>query len=487
MKMTSKLLASAALLMLAATPALADEPFQVAQIIGSGIFGVSKVGGGGGGSTCPTTPSLCMTAPIFFSGSGTASASLTQYDVLNAGSQGQSWSGTEGTHRHAMATVGQFQNLAAATVTAFTSGGETADIIKNAAGGVLTCGFSTVAGTTSCVDTTHVVSGSPIGNSGNPDYFAVRSTPATLSNAIMLYQGMEYVDQTSVGNEAPIFVGGWSSGTVAAGQFIGFGAAMTPNATEINISSVMPGDVCDGSTTVGTIDNLTIQATTASASGVWGLFLTVNGVDTAVECDIASSTTFCKPLDSSSVAIKCGDTLSIHATQKSGTVTASVLSGSVRWRPVVAGQYPIFGIGGSLSTASPRYTSISGNFGIYSGTENANYSLMPATNSYKFSDLLYVVSAVNGTGQRTVTLASGTSATFLGTTAGSPTAQASSTNTFTLGGGQGTFPGHIDLTHSLTMSASTAATPQFLDLQHTLANSPLTATWAKISMMVQKQ
>lgn len=477
------LLASVAVAALVSSAAFG--PPADAQVIGGGVFGGDAPAGGG--ATCPSTPSACMYAPIFFTPANAASATATNYDILNAGAGGQSWSGTEGTHRSAVATSGLFQNLALATNTTFASGTETADIFKNGAtGGVLTCSFTNVSGgSIGCVDTTHTVAGSPTGNSGNADFFSARSVPATLANTINLFAGMEYVDQTAT-QEAPIFLGGWASGTVAAGQYFGVGAAMAPTSTEINVSGLVPGDVCDGITPVGTIDKLTVQLTTTSAAATWGLFVTVNGVDSAIECDTVAASAVCNPKNASSVALKCGDTLSVHATQLTGTVTASVMSGSIRWRPVTTGQYPLFNMG-VPPVATPRYASISGNIGAGVSTEANVFSLMPSAHSYKFSDLIFAFSTTpGGVTKRKVTVKSGTSATAQ--TASSITSGDVSSGTVTLGGALGAFPGAVDLTHTLTMSTpSTAATPQYVDLQFDNTGSAAVVTWGKVSMMVQKQ
>lgn len=246
------------------------------------------------------------------------------------------------------------------------------------------------------------------------------------------------------------------------------GGSITWNATEANISSLLP--------TAGTIDGLQVVVTTAPGSGAgWTFTVFKNGSATSLACSIsgAVSRTCSDAIGGGhSFTVVASDTISLEAcpynTAGCTAGSAPAASGakySVMWSPTTAGEAVYMVTSTNLNNTVTRYSSLLGNSSTTgpTPTESTTAALAPVSLTWK---KLYAQidagSALSGAQTRSFVNRKGTGS---GQSDGTITCTLNSTNTSSCN----------DTTHTYSASAG-----DILNWATTPTNTPPANTWYKL-------
>lgn len=282
-----------------------------------------------------------MDTPLvgYSSSANTPSTSATNYIWLD--SQNSTWNATETARNAVIAIAGTISKLYVLHQTA--PGGAASyayTIMKNGVATALTCTVS-AAGTTA-VDTSNsfsVVAG---------DLLSLRAVPSSTPTAP---GNLTWTTMFTGGVGESVLMGGTNgaiSNTVTNyGSMQAFSNAANWNATEVNVSSVMP--------TAGVIKNLQVYSPVAPAAGKsYAYTIMKNGSTTAVTCTMANTATTASDT-SNTVTYAAGDTISIQAVP-TGTPTAATPRFSVQWAPTTDGEsLLLFGSSTNMLNAGANY------------------------------------------------------------------------------------------------------------------------------------
>lgn len=314
----------------------------------------------------------------------------------------------------------------------------------------ITC---SVSSSTPCQDNTNTASVS------SGDTIVLQSVPTGTPTAVAAMQWSAIFTSTNNGEGFLVFP--WSSGaSTSVVNYMGLNSLATPNATEVNASSVLP--------TAGSVDHLYVNGTgSPGAAKSYAIAVCKNGTCTSTPtCTLtgASGTASlsCNDTSTGAVSYSAGDTISIQITP-SGTPGASQISASVRWIPTTAGEAVISMTGSATSGAGTTNANLSGSGFLALEANAAN--IVPAVNFTVKKMQWSVNTAVGGT-SRVFSLRSGAA------TVGTP-----GNVTCTMTSAQLTCS---DLTNSF--STTTAGT--LMNFQQVATGAVNAATWAKATAIV---
>ena len=340
---------------IAASAQFAPGPFQRGFYTG----GIANCGSGGAAPACMSAP-LMNTATT----AASASTSATYYQPLLAQGYQIPWSNNiaVGSPMPMAGTISHTQ-CALNGASALTSGSYTVTLLKNQVATSIVCGPMTASATSSAsnalTDTTHTVSF----NAG--DILSWKSVPSSPSSGQAPAMGVEFTDNTPVGNEAPLCVTTSNTAEVFGDYYWNGGTATT--STEVTASLKFP--------VAGTIDDLYINRSGATAGQV-SYTIYHNGSSTSLVATTNGSTTTASDTNPAhAITIADGDTISVTPANVSGG-SVSQMSACVRWQPTVAGQYVLGGsIGSGINSAGKRAAMLGGNTGNGTFTAGASLSI----------------------------------------------------------------------------------------------------------------
>jgi hypothetical protein len=262
---------------------------------------------------------------------------------------------------------------------------------------------------------------------------------------------------------------------------------VAPNATEINVSSVVPVG--------GQIDRLYVSLTGAPGTGKgYAFVLYHNGAPTSVgggavpatcvatpsagncSCFVGGANTTCSDVTTSPVSVAAGDTISISSIPVSTPGSANQQSYGLRWQPTTANQAILMNAGSTVPTTSgTRYMNVSGGYGNAGGELQATEVAPVLTTHMTLGNLIVAQSAAPpASTTRTATLRGGSGST----TAQSPSCAVTPSTTLTIGGVAAT---------PACQDTSDAYQPQsgYLLSEQTAASAAQNAlTWYKTAMSV---
>jgi len=436
--------------------------------------------------------------PVFQGAQSNTSQPSTS--VVNYAGPGNNWSGTELAREWPMPITGTVESLTASFQTALT-GAQTyiikfLDVTASTSIGGANCTLN--SSSQYCNDTTDaplsVAAGDLVTISADPN----STTPAaqTVSTSVSYLL-------TNTSGQSAIFSGSITV-SASAQNYQGF---TTPkvSATEINVSSIVPGPTAGSS--VGTLSNLYAHDATGTptANKGYAVLLYKNGVVTAqgggstcetavaagtqatiltsCTCVIYSAAVNCNNASSSdaAVTINAGDTISIE-TYPYGTPSAAAITSAMACTPVTSTNTMAFSNAVTLPTGiSVKYAPVSG-FGSNTATEAQTNNAAPA--AMHVLDLWAAIDTVAPSGDtRTQTLRGGASGSVGNTSLTCGIGNAASGITI---GGVANSPACNDLTagHSFS-SGSPASTAQYFDIV-TSQNAGTTsiAAWYKTSAVM---
>lgn len=414
---------------------------------------------GAGKGTPGGAPMVSPLLSLAGSNSG-PSNSAANYAYIAYGRAGGAWTGAESQRQIPFPVAGTITDLRVNFPTAVVTGRYAITLRKNGAGTALTC---TINSSAQCSDTNSVTVAA-----GDLIDWEVTPTGTPTANTFIQISAKF----TSSANSEGFLIAGGSNANVSntAANYFGFGGATANNATEAVVSGLVA--------TSGTIDNLYIAAHAAPTSGKqYVATVYKNGVATGLACTVANTATTCNSTGANvPVSLVATDTISIEmcpgthsgvagSCTPTGTPTAGIYHGSVRWVPSTPGEMlSIYTMNTGFDTTGTRYAYYNGASNSNEGTEPNACNLAPTSVTVK---KLYVSqsAAPGGATSRAYTLRKGTCVS-----------QSSQSITCTVGSGATSCN---DTSNTVSASAG-----DFLDWQIVPSGTNAAMTWAKIGSVV---
>lgn len=260
-----------------------------------------------------------------------------------------------------IAIAGSIDKLYISLESSSSPGDFTVTLRKNDVNTSLTC---TVVASTSCSNNSDLVTVAA------GDYVAWVVSPSSSPTSANFTFSSRF---TATSNGESILGGGSASGFNSTARFVGFDGAT---------NSPMPTDYASGSQvmpTSGTIDKLYIKISDPATNGdTITATLYKNGSPTSLTCNAVASVypVVCNDT-TNSVSVSAEDTVSMEfVSDNSGTTRTSTFS--VRWRPTVSPEIPMFATTSSIDTGATSYSPLqTGRFS--STTELSNGIAIGAT------------------------------------------------------------------------------------------------------------
>lgn len=319
------------------------------------------------GKATPGAAAVMMTTPILGLASSTTGpgASATNYAPITWGSGCCNlWGVSVRTMK--IATTGTMGNLAVFYPATMAAGSYLVSLYKNGAQQTLQCTITVTGPVQACTNNTpiSVTAGDTIG---------WQSVGSAGSAQTSVYISATFT--STVGQESPIFISQTSAGSpINATQYTSLGYSHPWNATEVNVSSVLP--------TGGTIDQLYLVdgAAPGGSGGSYTFTLFKNGIATAITCIITDPGTTCNDLNAGhAVHFAGGDTVSLQAVPSvsPAPVSANFSSGSVRWVPDTTNEALLLQVAQAVPAATgTRFFNAAGTGGGAS-VETTEYNIAP--------------------------------------------------------------------------------------------------------------